>query len=361
MAEDHTHDKPPAPWLLYGAYGYTGELIAEAAIAAGERPILAGRNAGRVQAVADRLGLEARAFGLGDPAEVAAHLSDVAAVLHCAGPFSATSRPMVDACIGTGTHYLDITGEIPVFEACHGRTEEAREAGVTLLPGAGFDVVPSDCLAATLSAAVPDATRLYLAIKAIGAPSRGTAKTMVEGAADGGAIRRNGWIENVPTAYKTRTIPFHDKLRSAMTIPWGDVSTAYFSTGIGNIEVYMAMPQRMILAAKVSRPFGPLLGLGSVQRALKDSIDRRAPGPDEEARLGGRSELWGRVEGPTGRGLEGTLTTPDGYALTVQTALECVRRVSRGEAPTGAVTPSMAFGPRFIEEFEGCVLRVEPA
>ncbi|MBW2465547.1 MAG: saccharopine dehydrogenase [Deltaproteobacteria bacterium] len=267
---------------------------------------------------------------------------------------------MVDACIRTGTHYLDITGEIPVFEACHGRTEEAREAGVTLLPGAGFDVVPSDCLAAALHAAVPDATRLYLAIKAIGTPSRGTAKTMVEGVAAGGAVRRNGWIESVPTAYKTRTIPFHDKLRSAMTIPWGDVSTAYFSTGIGNIEVFMALPQRVILAAKVSRPFGPLLGLGTVQRALKDRIDRGAPGPDEAARVRGRSELWGRVEGPAGRGLEGTLTTPEGYALTVQTALECVRRVARGQAPTGAVTPSMAFGPRFIEEFEGCVLRVEP-
>lgn len=358
MAEDPPPDKAPAPWLLYGANGYTGELIADAAVRAGERPIVAGRNSEQIGALADRLGLEGRVFGLDRPADIAAHLEGVSAVLHCAGPFSATSRPMVDACIATGTHYLDITGEIPVFEACHSRTEEALAAGVTLLPGAGFDVVPSDCLASALHAALPDATRLYLAIKAIGSPSPGTAKTMVEGAADGGAVRRNGWIEAVPTAHKTRTIPFHDKLRSAMTIPWGDVSTAYYSTGIGNIEVYMAVPQRMIVAAKMSRPLGPLLGLGSVQRALKDGIDRRTRGPDEEARRGGRSELWGRVEGPTGRGLEGTLTTPDGYSLTVETALECVRRVARGEAEAGAVTPSMAFGPRFIEEFEGCELRV---
>jgi len=357
MADEKASDKPR--WLLYGANGYTGELIAEAAAAGGERPILAGRTASKIEPMGQRLGLETRIFSLDDPKRIAEALDDVTAILLCAGPFSATSAPVVDACLASGTHYLDITGELDVFEACHARDQEAKDARVTLMPGVGFDVVPSDCLAATLSEAMPDATRLLLALKGSGASSRGTAKTVVENLSAGGAVRRNGWIERVPTAYRTRTIPFHDKPRFAMTIPWGDVSTAYYSTGIGNIEVYMAVPQRLVLAAKMSRAAGPLLGLPMVQGRLKDRIDRGARGPDEEALKHGRSQLWGRVETVSGRGIEGTLTTPNGYALTTVTALDSTLRLARGEAPAGALTPSMAFGARYIEEFEGCELRVE--
>ncbi len=282
-------------------------------------------------------------------------------MLHCAGPFSATSAKMVDGCVATGTHYLDITGEISVFESCHARTEEAAEAGVTLMPGVGFDVVPTDCLAACLAEALPDAERLLLAICSLGAPSQGTAKTVVESLSDGGAIRKNGWIERVPTAYRTRTIPFHDKPRAAMTIPWGDVATAYYSTGIGNIEVYMAVPQRAILAAKVSRPFTPFLGVPAIQHALESRIERGRRGPSEEARARGRSEVWGRAETASGRGVEATLTTPDGYALTSMTALDATIRTVRGEARPGTLTPSMAFGARYIEQFEDCELRLEGA
>jgi short subunit dehydrogenase-like uncharacterized protein len=266
---------------------------------------------------------------------------------------------MVDACLETKTHYLDITGEISVFEACHSRNEEAKLRGVTIMPGVGFDVVPTDCLAASLANALPGAKRLLLGITSLGSPSRGTAKTTLEGFATGGAVRVNGWIEHVPLAHLSRTIPFHDKPRFAATIPWGDVSTAYFSTGIGNIEVYLALPQHLVLAAKLGRPFAPMLRLSAVKNALERRIERGAEGPDAEARARGRAELWGRVEDAHGRGIEATLTTPEGYALTTMTALESTLRTARGEAPVGAVTPSMAFGARYIEEFDGCTLRIE--
>src|SRR5687767_3783927 len=129
-----------AVWMLYGANGFTGELIAAEALARGERPILAGRRADAVLPLAERLGLPSRIFGL--DGDVAANLAGVAAVVHAAGPFSATSRPMLDACFAAGAHYLDITGEIPVFEACHARGEEAKRRGVVVMPGVGFDVVP---------------------------------------------------------------------------------------------------------------------------------------------------------------------------------------------------------------------------
>jgi short subunit dehydrogenase-like uncharacterized protein len=355
MADDEASDKR---WLLYGANGYTGELIAEVAAERGEKPILAGRSASKIEPMGERLGLETRVFSLDEPQAVAEGLRGVSAVLHCAGPFSVTSAPMVDGCIATKTHYLDITGEISVFEACHMRTEEAAEAGVTLMPGVGFDVVPTDCLAASLAEALPDAKRLLLAFTSLGSSSQGTAKTAVESLSDGGAIRKNGWIERVPTAYRTRTIPFHDKPRVAMTIPWGDVSTAYYSTGIGDIEVYMAVPQRAILAAKMSRPLTPIFGLSAVKNALESRIERGARGPNAEERARSRSEIWGRVETAGGRGIEATLTTPGGYTLTTATALESTLRAVRGETKPGALTPSMAFGSRFIEEFEGCVLRL---
>src|SRR5436305_15188118 len=105
------------PWMIYGANGYTGELAAREAVARGLRPVLAGRNARAVAELALELGLDSRAFALDDPAAAAHGVAGMAAVLHCAGPFVRTSRPMVDACLAAGAHYLDITGEIAVFTA----------------------------------------------------------------------------------------------------------------------------------------------------------------------------------------------------------------------------------------------------
>jgi short subunit dehydrogenase-like uncharacterized protein len=193
-------------FLIYGANGYTGGLIARLAVEHGLRPLLAGRDAAGVGALANELGLEHRVFPLDDTAALDAALAGVAAVLHCAGPFSRTSRPMADACLRTGRHYLDITGEIAVFESLAARAAEARAAGITLLPGVGFDVVPSDCLAAHLKRRLPSATRLALAIKGTERFSRGTARTMLENT--GGMVRRAGRLEPVPAAWKTRIVDY---------------------------------------------------------------------------------------------------------------------------------------------------------
>src|SRR3954449_4542055 len=223
-------------WMIYGANGYTGELIAREAVRRGQKPILGGRNAEKLATLANELGLESRAFPLDAP-----QLDGIEAVLHCAGPFVHTSAAMVRACIAAGAHYLDITGEIPVFESIMAMTDDAARAGVTLIPGVGFDVVPTDCLAAMLAARRPGATELELAFYSPGAEiSRGTLKTMIESIGDGGAIRENGKIVRVPPAFDAKEIPFSIAPRMAMTIPWGDVSTAFHTTGIPNIRVYTA-------------------------------------------------------------------------------------------------------------------------
>jgi len=344
-------------WMIYGANGYTGELIAERAAAEGLSPILAGRRAEAIEGLAKRLGLESRVFPLDSAAAIAKQLTDVDAILLCAGPFSKTSAPVVQACIDTGTHYLDITGELDVFEACHARNAEAERAGCVLMPGVGFDVVPSDCLAATLAKALPDADDLELAFRGVGSPSKGTAKTMLEGIPLGVAVREAGRIENKPLAWKTKNIPFRDKTRESVTIRWGDVSTAYYSTGIPNISVYMAAPRGQIRQMKVARVMGPVLSAGPVQRFLAKQIDKRVKGPNEQARTSGQSQLWGRVrKGSESR--EATLVTPEGYQLTVATALDSTKRVAAGEVPAGAKTPSMAFGADYIQSFDGCDLQL---
>ncbi len=170
------------PFLLYGSYGYSGALIADLAVRNGMRPILAGRNAVRLKAQAETLGLEHRPISLDDFTSLEAALKEVPLVLHCAGPFSHTFKPMVDACLRTGRHYLDITGEIAVFEALAARDAEAQQEGVMLLPGVGFEVVPSDCLVAHLKQRLPEATHLTLAIGSLGGGlSHGTTLTSIEG------------------------------------------------------------------------------------------------------------------------------------------------------------------------------------
>src|SRR6516162_7830614 len=178
--------------LIFGSTGYTGKLIAKAAVARGARPILAGRNLDKVKAVADPLGLTARAFDLSEPARIDAAIKDISALLCAAGPFSATSRPIADACLRNRVHYLDLTGEIDVFEALAARDAEAKARGVTLLPGVGFDVVPSDCLAAHLKRRLPDAKDLKLYLSLGANMSRGTAKTMIEAIAARTRVRRDG-------------------------------------------------------------------------------------------------------------------------------------------------------------------------
>lgn len=343
------------PALIYGANGYTGELTARIAVEQGLRPILAGRSEAQVAAIAARFGLPYRIATLDDAASLDAMLQDVVVVLHCAGPFVHTAAPMVDACLRSGVHYLDITGEIAVFEALAARYDEAKRAGVMLLPGAGFDVAPSDCLAAHLNRRLPSATRLLLGIRALGQVSRGTAMTALEGIArgEGGLVRKHGRLTPTPIAWKTRKIDFGKGPRLAVTVPWGDVSTAYHSTGIPDIEVYMSFPPATVRAMKVSRYVGGLLRLPGVVELLRRRIRSAAPGPTDAERALGIGLLWGRAEDDAGNAVEARLCTPEGYTLTALTSLLIMRKVLTGEIRPGFQTPSSAYGPDLILEIEG--------
>ena len=340
--------------LIYGSNGYTGRLIVAEALANGLRPVLAGRSADALRAQAEPLGLEWRTADIGDAAALDAALDGVTVVLHCAGPFVHTWRAMSDACIRNHVHYLDITGEIGVFEALASRDAEAKAANIMLLPGAGFDVVPSDCLATHLARRLPHATKLSLGFLAIGGASRGTMLSVVEGLGMPGAVRRNGQIVAVPPAWHTRRIDFGDgKLRDATTIPWGDVSTAFHSTAIPDIEVYMSMRPSMRRVMIASRWFALLLRTATVRRYLAARIRREPAGPDDAARARGASLLWGEAVTADGHRVESRLCGASGYTLTAQTAVHLVAKALGGNAPVGFQTPSRAFGPDLILEIPG--------
>lgn len=338
--------------LIYGATGYTGKLTARAAREQGLQPILAGRSAEKVKAIADELGFEWRAFDLSDRSKLESALAEVAVVLHIAGPFSATSKLMADACLRTTTHYLDITGEVAVFEALAARDAEAKLAGVMLLPGVGFDVVPSDCLAAHMKKRLPDAHDLKLYIGGLGSASRGTLKTMIEGIAQGTRVRRNGALETLEGVHEDQC-DFGQGTKPTVAVSWGDVSTAYHSTRIPNIEVHFEARPEMQRMVKMPAMIKAFLGLGFMQGFLKRQIDRQPEGPTAEQRKNGYSVLIGVARNDKNEIVRTRLRTPEGYSLTAQTGLEIAKRVANGELKPGFQTPSSMFGADFILDFTG--------
>ncbi len=339
--------------LIYGANGYSGEMISREAQERGLAPVIAGRNRAAVEKVGAELDLPVRVFALDDAPRLRNELSGFSVLINCAGPFSATARPMMQACIDSGLHYLDITGEIAVFVAAHEMGAAAEAAGVVLCPGVGFDVVPTDCLAAKLKSALPDATRLALGFDSRSGMSPGTAKTSVEGLAQGGKVRRGGDIVTVPLAYRTRRIDFGEGEKLAMTIPWGDVATAYYTTGIPDIEVYIPASPRLVSRLRKMNWIRPVLGLSPVQNFMKKRIERSVKGPTAEQRERMSTALWGEVANAAGETRAARYTTANGYTVTVNASVRIAEYLLANEGHAGARTPSQLVGADFIFSLPG--------
>jgi short subunit dehydrogenase-like uncharacterized protein len=341
-------------FLIYGSYGYTGQLIVNRAIEEGLRPILAGRSEKKLRAQAEPSNLEYRPFALSETAKLDSALNEVEAVLHCAGPFVHTYGQMAEACLRTRRHYVDISGEIPGFEVLAAMDSQAKEAGIMLLPGAGFDVVPSDCLAAHMKQRLPAATHFRLFIRGVGAGvSKGTAKSAIENMHRQGMIRRDGKLVKVPPAWNVREQDFGRGYTKVVSVGWGDVSTAYHSTGIPNIETYMAFPESVINLMRLLRVAGPLLYNRPVKSILKFLVNSFVKGPEEAKRRSASVIFIGEATNPNGGRAVSKLTTPEAYNCTVLTALGIMKRIANGDVKTGFQTPSLAYGTNFITQFRG--------
>jgi len=341
-------------FLVYGSYGYTGNLIVEQAVKDGLRPLLAGRDEKQLCAQAEKFGLEYRAFSISGTAALDSALMEVDAVLHCAGPFVLTFRQMAEACIRTKRHYVDISGEIEGFEALAAMDEDAKRAGIMLLPGGGFDVVPSDCLIAHVAGKLAGATHVELYIKSIGSGvSRGTARSGIENSHRQGRIRRDGKIVSVPNVWDSKYVDFGRGPSRLVSMGWGDVSTAYHSTGILNVTVYMGFPAAMINMMRLTRFAGPLLYTRTARDFIKWIIGKfLAPGPSRKQNENGFALLIAEVSDGK-QTVRAKLQTPEAYYLTALTSVEIMKHILSSDFKSGFQTPSKVYGADFILQFAG--------
>jgi short subunit dehydrogenase-like uncharacterized protein len=340
-------------FLLYGAYGYTGRLAAELAAAKNLDVVLAGRNQGALAGLGERLGLPTRVVGLDDARQLAEALKDIACVVHMAGPFAATSAPMLNACLATQTNYIDITGEIEVFEAMWSRQAEIRRAEITAVPGAGFDVVPSDCLAAYVAGKLARPASLVIALRGQESASQGTLRTAIRQVSKPVLCRRAGAIVALEDA-SPRWIDFGVGEEPCVPVSWGDVATAFHSTGIGNITVYFRRTGLLRSANILGKLFGPLLRSAIGQTGLAAIVRSLPEGPGRAERMGHRVTVWAEATDGSGKSFKASLSTPDAYDFTANSALEIASRINSLPAALGLVTPSQAFGADFVLTLPGC-------
>jgi len=340
-------------FFIYGAYGYTGRLITDYALKQGLKPIIGGRDKAKLIALAENNDLEYYVLNADDTLVWNTVLSKVSLVLNCAGPFALTVKHIVPKCIENGIHYLDITGEIEVFEYIESLSKEALQKNIVLMPGVGFDVVPTDCLSAQLHSKLPTATHLELAFQGTSGVSRGTALSMARRYHTGGTIRKNGKMVSVPLAYEDKTIHFGEMDRLCVTIPWGDVFTAFHSTHIENIKVYTGVSEKTLQSLRTYRKFKAIAKTSLVQWSLQKIIKRKIDGPSAIKRATCITHLWGKVtDKTTNQSIEAELTTPESYHLTALTAIESTIRVLKGKCNSGYQTPVTAFGKDFILSFD---------
>ncbi len=341
-------------YILYGANGYTAQLMIQESIQQGLKPVLAGRTKSKIEAVAKKFGLEYLVFDLTKSKELVEILRPFDLCLNAAGPFSKTAEPMIEACISSKTHYLDITGEIAVFELAKSYDKQAKEAGVMVMPGVGFDVVPSDCLANYLKGRLPDANNLELAFTSIGgALSHGTATTMVENLGEQSAARVNREIKKVRVGHLSKKIDFGEVKHWTMTIPWGDVSTAYTSTNIPNIVVYTGVPKSTIKFMKYQNLFNPIMRTNFVKNMAQKYIDKNINGPNAAQNEKGKSLLWGEVKNEKGEVKTSRLVCKEGYLLTALASILITKKVLNKDLAIGYQTPAKAYGHDLILEIEG--------
>ncbi len=337
-------------WILYGVNGYTGVLLAEEAIKKKLHPIIAGRSKEKVAPIAGRLDLDHLIFDLHDDAKLIEIFKDCDLILNAAGPFMHTSRNIVKACLKTRTHYLDITGEIPIFEENFTLNQQAIDSEIAIISGVGFDVVPTDCIARYTSKKIDDPTQLEIGVAGLTTFSRGTLKTVVESLPSGILMRREGKLEKRDGGPFRDKIRFYDKERPVVPVSWGDLATSYRTTRIPNITVYMPPSKELAHILKTPKNDGGNHHKGSGQENLVRWIERNVYGPDEEARLKGAAHVWASVSNKAGDQAETWLETIEPYRFTYMSGIKAVERVLKSELK-GTLTPSLAFGEDFILEF----------
>ncbi|NUM32699.1 MAG: saccharopine dehydrogenase NADP-binding domain-containing protein [Bacteroidetes bacterium] len=340
--------------IIYGAYGYTGKLIAYEFRKRKIDIVLSGKNEEKLKALSAETGYDYAVVNIDNHQKLVEIFSDAILVINAAGPFINTCIQLIEACLQSKTHYIDINGDIKVFELIKTFETKAVEAEIMLLPGTGFDIVPTDCLANKLKKIMPDATQLKIAFATIGGGvSHGTAATVASRLGEKAFKRENGKLIPIPLGKNSMEIDFGLKKMFVMSIPWGDISTAWTSTGIPNIECFMAVKPKVYKFLKLQFAINWLLKTNLVKSYIRKIIDKKITGPDENKRFNSYSLVWAEVKNDKDETKVARLKTHDGYTLTAIATVTIAEKIFSGNYKKGYQTPASAYDYNLIEEIEG--------
>ena len=318
--------------LIYGATGYTGRMAAQQASALGLPFEIAGRNRQHLIELAEQLGVPYRVFEASSGA--AQSLSGISVLLNFAGPFAHTAPALMAACIEAKVDYLDITAEINVYRLAERLGLDAAASGVMLLPGVGWDVVPTDSLAAHVAQRVANPVALSIALQVPGSMSRGSAMSVREIIGAGVLARINGELVSTPGA-QPRPFDFGDGPVLCAPLSFGDLVTAWHSTRIPNIAMFVHISGDAF-------PEGDL-------SLLPD-------GPTEQERAAHQARAVAEIVSADGLLVRSVIETVNGYTFTPLAAIEAARRVLGGERQAGFATPVSVFGVEFATTIAGTMI-----
>jgi short subunit dehydrogenase-like uncharacterized protein len=339
--------------LIYGATGYTGRLIARRLRRLRCHIVVAGRTPDRVQALSAELGVAGRAVAIDEAEALDQALDDVDVLINAASPFASTAPALIESCLRTKTHYLDITGELPVFQNAFGYDASARKRGIMIMPGAGLGIVASDCLAAHVAELVPNAKYLRIALLRPNSFSRGTFRSALGLANSRVSIRRNGRLISLPVGRLQRAFDFGDGERESVAVSWADIFTAYHSTGIRNIETYFEAD----FAARALYQLGAGVADAMQLKPVKTLIDAIASawpeGPPDVRRQTEQCVIVAEAEDSWRQRRCVRLTTPDGYSFTAEAATLIAQRILRGDFASGFQSPARVYGADLVLDFRG--------
>jgi short subunit dehydrogenase-like uncharacterized protein len=313
--------------MIYGATGYTGRMAAEHATAAGTPLVLAGRSEAALSKFSADLGVEYRVFGLEDAATIGSGFAGISVLLNCAGPFMRTADALMKTSIRNGIHYLDTAAELDSYRLAEGLDDEAKAAGVMLMPGGGGSVAMLGSLAGHGAARVANPRKIRIALYVAGGLSRGSAISAMENVTVETLARVDGELVTV-AADGIRKFDFGKGAVDCFPVTLPDLITIWRSTGVPDVETFVH-----------------LTGDGLPQGDLSLLPD----GPSEDERLANRYQAAVEVTDADGHVAHSRLDTVNGYTFTAMAAAEAGRRVLAGEVRFGFQAPADLFGSGFAQ------------
>ena len=365
--------------VLYGATGYMGGLTARAMLASGARPVLAGRDRGRLNALAARLAqagdgtqLETAVAGTAGPEQLRDLIGAGDVLVSTAGPFMKVGRPVVAAAVDAGAVYLDSSGEPPfirqVFEEFGPRAERT---GAVLLTAFGYDYVPGNLAGAlALQAAGPAAARVQVGYFVRGNIRKGTSagtRASVAGVLlEAGYAFRGGRIVTERTAAHVASFEIDGQKKEAFSIGSSEhfalprlrplaaaASGIPVQAPLTDVAVYLGWFGRATRLVRYGTALAALLSrLPAVGRALDAQahrIQRSRAGPGTTDSI--RSDVVAVARDAGGRKLAAVhLIGGDPYSFTAPIlAWAAGNAATDGVRPAGAIGPVEAFGAAALE------------